>query len=30
MFKDANKIIEFKLVESKQYGNVVGLHYSKG
>jgi dihydrofolate reductase len=29
MFKDANKIIEFKLVESKQYTNVVGLHYEK-
>jgi dihydrofolate reductase len=29
MFKDPNKIIEFKLVESKQYTNVVALHYSK-
>jgi len=29
MFKDANKIIEFKLVESKQYPNVIALHYTK-
>ena len=29
MFKEANKITEFKLVESKQYTNVVALHYEK-
>jgi dihydrofolate reductase len=29
MFKNVNKMIEFKLAESKQYTNVVGLHYTK-